>query len=76
MKRITWMTLLGIAVGAIAGYMYYHYVGCYSGTCSITSKPMNSTMYGAIMGGLAFRAFTPNKSKADQNNDGVNDEVV
>lgn len=46
--------LLGIALGAIAGYLYYFYIGCSSGTCAITSKPVNSTLYGALMGGLLF----------------------
>ncbi|MBI1305119.1 MAG: hypothetical protein GC181_00740 [Bacteroidetes bacterium] len=46
--------LIGITIGAIAGYLYYFYVGCSSGTCAITSKPINSTLYGAMMGGLLF----------------------
>lgn len=45
-------TGIGIVVGLIAGYAYYHYVGCVSGTCAITSKPVNSTLYGGLMGGL------------------------
>lgn len=55
------LTLLGILIGAIAGYAYYHFVGCASGTCAITSKPVNSTLYGAIMGGLLLSSF---KNKA------------
>lgn len=51
------LTLLGILIGAIAGYAYYHFVGCASGTCAITSKPVNSTLYGAIMGGLLLSSF-------------------
>ncbi len=47
-------TIIGVAVGAIGGYLYYHFVGCSSGTCAITSKPLNSTLYGALMGGLFF----------------------
>lgn len=57
------ITIIGIAIGAIGGYAYYHYVGCLSGTCAITSHPWNSTAYGAIMGGLLFSMFTPKKSK-------------
>jgi predicted alpha/beta-fold hydrolase len=45
-------TLVGITLGAIAGYLYYFYVGCASGTCAITSSPINATIYGAVMGGL------------------------
>lgn len=44
--------------GAVAGYLYYYYVGCASGTCAITSRPLNSTLYGAAMGGLLFNIFT------------------
>jgi hypothetical protein len=52
-----WLTILGVLLGAIAGYLYYHFVGCASGTCAITSRPVNSTLYGALMGGLMFSAF-------------------
>lgn len=49
--------IIGIAVGAIAGYAYYHFVGCTSGSCAITSQPFNSTLYGAVMGGLLVGTF-------------------
>jgi len=48
------LSILGVIVGSIGGYLYYHYVGCASGTCIITSKPINSTLYGAVMGALLF----------------------
>ncbi len=51
------LTILGIIVGAIGGYLYYYFIGCTSGTCAITSRPLNSTLYGAMMGGLLFNAF-------------------
>ena len=51
------LTVIGILIGAIGGYLYYHYVGCASGTCPITSKPVNSTFYGAVMGSLFFNIF-------------------
>lgn len=51
------LTIIGVFAGAIGGYLYYHFVGCSSGTCSITSKPVNSTLYGAMMGGLLFNIF-------------------
>jgi hypothetical protein len=40
-------------------------VGCASGTCAITSKPMNSTLYGAMMGGLFLNIFQKEKSKTE-----------
>jgi Family of unknown function (DUF6132) len=51
------LTIIGITIGAIGGYLYYHFVGCASGTCPITSKPLNSTLYGAVMGSLFFNIF-------------------
>ena len=44
-------------MGAIVGYMYWKFVGCTSGTCMITSKPINSTLYGAMLGALLLGMF-------------------
>ncbi|MDE3185218.1 MAG: hypothetical protein KGM16_17540 [Bacteroidota bacterium] len=55
------LAIIGIVAGAVGGYLYYHFVGCISGTCPITSKPLNSTIYGAIMGGLFFSLFKKEK---------------
>lgn len=60
-KKSIIITSIGILVGAAGGYAYYHYVGCASGTCAITSKPLNSTLYGAVMGGLLFNMFIKEK---------------
>jgi hypothetical protein len=56
--------ILGIIIGAIAGYAYYYFVGCASGNCAITSKPLNSTLYGAVMGGLLADLFKKEKTKS------------
>jgi len=57
-KKAYIITGIGIIVGLISGYLYYHYVGCASGTCSITSKPLNSTLYGGVLGGLLFNMIS------------------
>ncbi len=44
--------MIGLALGAAAGYAYYHFVGCKSGTCNITSNPLYSTLYGVMLGGV------------------------
>ncbi len=49
--------IIGAAVGAVAGYLYWQQIGCSSGTCAITSKPLNSTLYGAVMGALVMGMF-------------------
>lgn len=56
------LVITGVLVGALAGYLYWHYIGCLSGTCAITSKPINSTIYGSMMGGLLFSLFQPKKN--------------
>jgi uncharacterized protein YcfJ len=58
-----WLAIAGVIIGAISGYCYWRYVGCSSGTCAITSKPINSTLYGAVMGGLVGSLFQKNKNK-------------
>ena len=50
--------LIGITLGAVAGFLYWKFIGCSSGTCMITSKPINSTLYGAVMGLLVAGIFT------------------
>lgn len=62
------LIIIGVLVGAIAGYAYYHFVGCASGTCAITSKPLNSTLYGALMGGLLVSSFKNGKQNTNDNN--------
>lgn len=60
------LVIIGVIVGATGGYMYYHYVGCASGSCAITSKPINSTVYGAIMGGLLLSLLKKEPIKTNQ----------
>lgn len=67
--------LIGTLPGAIAGYIYWQQVGCSSGTCMITSKPVNSTVYGAIMGALVFGLFKKEKKKAIIKEGGTKDDI-
>lgn len=60
------LTIIGIIIGAIGGYLYYHFIGCASGSCAITSKPFNSTLYGAVMGGLLFNIIQSENKKIKQ----------
>jgi hypothetical protein len=72
MKKLThWINrnrfvLAGILLGAIGGFLYWKFVGCSSGTCSITSKPLNSTLYGALLGGTLLSAFTPDQKQKNK----------
>ena len=60
-KELIWY-VPGILLGAIAGYIYYYFWGC-DGTCLITSSPVKSTIYGAVMGGLFNSMFKPAKKQ-------------
>lgn len=62
-KKFIWLTLIGLTIGALGGWMYYYFVGCHSGTCAITSNPVNSSVYGAIMGGLLLNTFRKESKK-------------
>ena len=48
---------IGTFIGALAGFLYWKYVGCLTGKCSITSSPINSTIYFALFGAVLFGAF-------------------
>ena len=60
-KKAYVITGIGVVVGLLAGYLYYQEIGCLSGTCAITSKPLNSTLYGGLMGGLLFNLLFSSK---------------
>lgn len=62
MKINKWIILGGgLVTGAVFGYGYWYYVGCMSGSCPITSSPVNSTAYGAVLGVLTVNLFLPSK---------------
>ncbi|HOX84271.1 MAG TPA: DUF6132 family protein [Chryseolinea sp.] len=67
----TWLILgIGIVLGTLGGYLYWFYIGCVSGTCAITSSPVNSSLYGGLMGGLFFNLFQTPKQKNSENKKG------
>jgi len=57
--------LIGLLCGAAGGFGYQHYNSCANGTCIITSSPYVSTLYGALMGWLAFSIFKKQPKKTD-----------
>ncbi len=57
------LAVIGVVAGGILGFAYYYFIGCNSGSCAITSKPVNSSVYGMVMGYLLFSMFTPENKK-------------
>ncbi len=62
LKRYSFL-LAGLSIGAVAGFLDWKYVGCITGSCPITSRPLNSSIYGAVMGGLIGDMFKKQKQK-------------
>lgn len=74
-KRYGW-TLLGIVAGMVGGYLYWRYVGCTTGTCPITSSPVNSSIWGAAMGGLLLSSFMPEHKKDKEGGISMNKTIL
>lgn len=55
--------IIGALVGAVAGFLYWNNIGCLTGSCAITGKPVNSTLYFAMMGALLFGFFKKTKKQ-------------
>ncbi|RPI13242.1 MAG: hypothetical protein EHM58_18820 [Ignavibacteriae bacterium] len=66
MKKKFALFLLPVIIGTIAGYAYYYFIGCNSGTCPITSNPLISTVYGGGMGLILALGITPKKKEIDK----------
>ena len=54
---INWPLIIGIIAGGIAGFLYYRFIGCASGSCKIASNPYISTIYWALLGGFLASAL-------------------
>lgn len=53
-SRRRWVrAAIGAGVGAAGGFAYYTIVGCSTGACPITSDPVISSLWGAVIGGFA-----------------------
>jgi len=62
--RYRWK-LVGVAVGAAAGFAYWYFIGCTSGTCPIQSHWQSSTLYGALFGYIIPRSPAKKTEKKD-----------
>jgi len=45
-----WKPIVFVSGGAFAGFLYYWFVGCSSGSCAITSNPYMSVIWGGLLG--------------------------
>lgn len=63
MKKPTWKQAAWVLAGGVAGFAWYYYVGCVTGTCPISSNPYISTGYGALIGAFASVSFSRPEKK-------------
>jgi hypothetical protein len=69
---------LPVALGALGGYLYYTFVGC-NGSCAITGSPVNSTLYGSLIGLVLtdwkqIKLLFINKSRNERDQTGKEEE--
>ena len=58
MRRIMILRIIiGVILGGGLGFGWYKLVGCSTGTCPLTSNPVISTIYGAVVGALVASSF-------------------
>ncbi|MBN2728648.1 MAG: hypothetical protein JXR53_05440 [Bacteroidales bacterium] len=72
MKKIlirifNWKAVIGMLLGAVAGYIYYIKIGCTSGSCPITSNPYSTLAWGLIIGWLLGDTFYKDPKKQKEN---------
>lgn len=60
----------GAVVGGVVGWSYWRYVGCTAGGCAITSDPVNSLVYGVIMGIAMIGVLLPQRLAGDTSESG------
>jgi hypothetical protein len=55
--KLHYPTLIGVVVGAIAGYLYHLQVVCTEDACPITANPYKTTILFGVMGGILGSYF-------------------
>lgn len=56
-----------ILLGSVAGFLYWKFIGCTSGTCPITSNWHTSTLMGGVFGYLIGDSFKIKTSEKEKN---------
>ncbi len=57
-KLKKWMRPILFTLGGVmVGYLYYRFVGCSTGSCAITSSPVNAMIYMGLIGFLLSVIF-------------------
>lgn len=49
-SRSFWKPFIAILIGGVSGFLFYHFIGCNSGSCAITGNPYSSVITGSLLG--------------------------
>ena len=63
--------IIGVVIGAFAGFAYWYFIGCTSGTCPIQSNWHTSALYGGLIGYVLPNS--PGKKKSEKENNSKED---
>jgi len=55
-SRAFWKPFIAFVIGGLAGFLYYYFIGCNSGTCAMTSNPYSSILFGGFLGFFAVNS--------------------
>jgi hypothetical protein len=69
LSRRLYRVLSGFVLGLVFGLGWYFFIGCNTGTCGISSDPLNSALYWGIAGLVMFwPAEKKNPSQTQEQN--------
>ncbi len=54
LNKMTYRIILGFAIGAIVGLLFWEFIGCNGGSCPLTSNPYKTVILFTLMGGWYF----------------------
>jgi hypothetical protein len=63
------LSLIGLILGGIAGYLYWYYVGCLSGTCPLKQLWYYDALLGALIGWVIADLIQSFINKRKENNE-------
>jgi hypothetical protein len=55
LNKKTYRIIFGLAIGALAGWLYWEFIGCNGGSCPLTNNLNKTVLLFSVMGGFMAR---------------------
>ncbi len=70
-ERRHYLYVIGVftLLGVLGGYAYFYFIGCRTGTCTITSNPYMSMAWGGVLGYLLPDFFVKKENRSVNSDD-------